>query len=433
MDRDLWQRVAKFLVRHMGHTADERKNELKNALYGCQVIDQVPKLDTAHETFVSMLIDKLDDHGQCEGYTEPALVVLIKFIASTRGVNVQQEADALCNELLKANSDTISVGRAPIPSDPVPLTILGLVIVFTVIMSWFYRQFMETEASATQVQNLIATLTAAPLQLTLSTSQNSLSTAALNPTVGSTETATQSSTVPAVTQLVIPSVAPALSPSPDLMLTAVANAGQFSETSNGQWATFEYTFMEDNHVMMLVPGGVFTRGSTDERDEQPTRAIEVNSFWMDKFEVSFAQYAECVAANVCDPLELASGSNMNWPVTGLTWSQAIGYCQWRGSLANAEITLPTENEWEYAARGVNNWIYPWGNNFDVNNPRAVYADNSEFNGELSPVDVSSYREGSSWTGVSNLSGNVAELTRTQYGLYGQAKTETFQVSVSLVM
>lgn len=111
--------------------------------------------------------------------------------------------------------------------------------------------------------------------------------------------------------------------------------------------------------MVLVPAGKFTRGSSHADDEKPGRSIYLNAFYMDKYEVTVGQYARYL--KVTDMEEPPDWSIMNQPqhqrrpVVNVTWEDAVNYCKWAGK------RLPTEAEWEKAARGTDGRIYPWGN------------------------------------------------------------------------
>jgi len=173
---------------------------------------------------------------------------------------------------------------------------------------------------------------------------------------------------------------------------------------------------KDSMEMVYVPSGSFQMGSTNGLDdEQPVHSVTLDSFWIDRTEVTNAQYARCVAENVCSepwvrrPLTRESYYGVdefgNYPNIGMTWYGAYTYCQW------AEGRLPTEAEWEYAARGPDGFIYPWGND-----PPDAGLVNYNLNvGNTS--EVGSYPDGASWIGAMDMAGNVWEWVADWYGEY----------------
>ena len=163
---------------------------------------------------------------------------------------------------------------------------------------------------------------------------------------------------------------------------------------------------KDNMMMMYVPAGEFTMGSKEGNDdEKPVHLVYLDTYWIDQTEVTNGQYEKCVMESVCtQPGSVNSdtrvsyfGNNefMDYPVMKVVWDQANTYCQWAGG------RLPTEAEWEKAARGTDQRTYPWGNSVDSN--LANYDVNI---GDT--TKVGSYPAGASPYGVLDMAGNVWE-------------------------
>jgi formylglycine-generating enzyme required for sulfatase activity len=176
-------------------------------------------------------------------------------------------------------------------------------------------------------------------------------------------------------------------------------------------------FAPDNAPpMVFVPAGEFTMGSSDADkdaygDEKPQHTVYLDAFWMDKYEVTNAQYKKCVDAGKCSrPSESKSytrssyygnASFDNYPVIYVSWNDAKTYCEWAGK------RLPTEAEWEKAARGADGRIYPWGNTFDISkvNAERKVGDTTE---------VGAYPAGASPYGALDMAGNVWEWVADWY-------------------
>lgn len=168
--------------------------------------------------------------------------------------------------------------------------------------------------------------------------------------------------------------------------------------------------------MVVIPAGPFIRGSAPGEgrlDEQPRRKIYVNSFAIDKYEVSNAHYMKFLEETLHKPpmnvfAERPFGEEEeigDLPVVQVTWHDAVDYCFWAGK------RLPTEAEWEKAARGTDGRQYPWGNDLP-DNRKANYEKNWE--GKQTFVPVTGLPEGQSPYGILNLAGNVREWVQDWY-------------------
>ena len=167
---------------------------------------------------------------------------------------------------------------------------------------------------------------------------------------------------------------------------------------------------------MRVPAGKFLMGSTKENksaydDERPQHTVDIPyDYWMARFPVTNAQY---------DQFKKKDNKGMeDHPVVNVSWDDAVAYCNWLNKQLQSELPnslvlrLPTEAEWEKAARGTDGREYPWGNQFDKNKCNT----NEGKKGDTTPVGLYSPR-GDSHYGIADMSGNVWEWThslRTPY-------------------
>ena len=156
--------------------------------------------------------------------------------------------------------------------------------------------------------------------------------------------------------------------------------------------------------------------STATSDEKPQHTITLDAYWIDQTEVTNAMYAKCVQAGACQPpistrshthdSYYGNAQYANYPVIWVSWDDAQAYCQWTGR------RLPSEAEWEKAARGTGALVYPWGNtdptcvigNFGLQAGNCV--------GDTSKVG--SYLAGASPYGALDMSGNVWEYVSDWY-------------------
>lgn len=205
----------------------------------------------------------------------------------------------------------------------------------------------------------------------------------------------------------------------------------------------------DAMVMVAVPSGTFRMGSTDPEidsvlqlckeysgnceaawfdSEQPAHEVTLQGFWIDSTEVTNSQFVRFLTETVPTASDVAKWIDLDsrysqiektgdayqskdgfaqHPVSLVSWDGARAYCQWTGG------RLPTEAEWEYAARGPESRIFPWGNEFD--DARLNYTSSSD--GYIETAPVGSFQSGASWTGALDMAGNVSEWTTDWFGPY----------------
>jgi formylglycine-generating enzyme required for sulfatase activity len=206
--------------------------------------------------------------------------------------------------------------------------------------------------------------------------------------------------------------------------------------------------------MVPVPAATFWMGSPEgegDTDEQPRHEVTLSGYCIDRTEVTVVAYAECAAAGGCSAAPLTTNSTnfsldqvkrfSRWcngndrpdhPINCIDWDHAAAYCRWTGK------RLPTEAEWEYAARGNDGRVYPWGNEApgvtrlnacggecvvmkerEILALEAMYDGYDGNDGWETTAPVGSYPEGRSAFGALDMAGNVREWTADWYGVYSK--------------
>jgi eukaryotic-like serine/threonine-protein kinase len=174
---------------------------------------------------------------------------------------------------------------------------------------------------------------------------------------------------------------------------------------------------KDGMTLMYVPAGEFLMGSESGREnEKPVHRVFLEAYWIDQSEVTNAMYLKCVMDGACSPprdpgsdsrADYFGVSEFNdYPVVNVTWGQAQTYCKWAGRY------LPSEAEWEKAARGSDGRTYPWGEWIDCEKANYLGKPGGCAGGDTS--NAVNYPAGASPYGALNMAGNVWEWVADWY-------------------
>ena len=194
-------------------------------------------------------------------------------------------------------------------------------------------------------------------------------------------------------------------------------------------------------LMARIPAGGFTMGTASEAVDQvlngtdddggealhrtargavhmetPERTVELPAFTIGRYPVTSAEFRTFVLSGGAPARDYWDGTTVdpwiqNQPVRGVTWEEAVGYCDWLADETGRPYRLPTEEEWEKAARGTDGRLFPWGESFGLTRANVWEG------GVASPTPVGVYPDGVSPYGVLDMVGNVAEWTASFLGTY----------------
>jgi len=177
--------------------------------------------------------------------------------------------------------------------------------------------------------------------------------------------------------------------------------------------------------MMAVIGNTFTMGMSadkiDKKDklavtETPEHQVVVGGFYLSKYELSRREYREFLQETDHPSPKDWNGKDFptgteDLPVVNVSWEDANAYCEWLSKKSGYHYRLPTEEEWEFSARGTDKRPYPWGDYWDKTLSNSREADSN------SPLPVDSFSQVKSPSGVFSLAGNVSEWTSSDFGMY----------------
>ena len=225
-------------------------------------------------------------------------------------------------------------------------------------------------------------------------------------------------TAPTPTRVILATPTPKPPPPTPTSKPTNTPAAEEAKSEQAQPAEAPPTFEGE---MVLIPAGEFTMGiDGGDPEDGPAHTVNLPAYEIDKFEVTNADFGLFVEATGYVTAAEASGGRSwrryaegkpNHPVVKVTWDDAVAFCGWAGK------RLPTEEEWEKAARGTDGRTYPWGNEFDGS------LANVKATGLRGTTAVGSFPGGASPYGVEDMGGNVWEWTASWFKAYPGNTTE----------
>lgn len=183
-----------------------------------------------------------------------------------------------------------------------------------------------------------------------------------------------------------------------------------------------------NHTMVGVASGEFFMGSNEVKDKQanqdesPKHLLFLDNYWIGRFPVTVSQWRQFFEETGYLKSNQHSIGAEDTPVRYINWEDAMAYCKWLSEKSGLFVTIPSEAEWEKAARGTDERLYPWGNDFDKDKCNT----SESGTGNVSPVGKYS-PAGDSFFGCVDMAGNVYEWTSTIYMPYPYTKNDGREV------
>jgi len=304
------------------------------------------------------------------------------------------------NPELKAFYQGLIVPTLPARLSPEKIFYIVIISLLIVLILAMLGVFSPQHVSATPTL-LPATATSHP---TLTETPQPSHTPTISPsaTLRPSQTPTPTKT-PTPTETFTPTPSPTITPTPYMVISP-----------------------KDGMALIRIPAGEFQMGSDPQKDsqaqtdEQPLHPVFLDEYWIDQTEVTNAMYKKCVDAGICvEPRSFASATQpdyytnpafANYPVINVTWNYAATYCNWAGR------RLPTEAEWEKAARGLDQRIYPWGSDMAPTCNRTSAASDrlANFDGCAKDTTAVTDYNGLSYYGLYGMAGNVQEWVQDWY-------------------
>jgi len=191
-----------------------------------------------------------------------------------------------------------------------------------------------------------------------------------------------------------------------------APPAQVTETRNAK----------DGSVLLVIPAGKFRMGSPRYRDARPVFTISLPEFSIGRYEVTnrqFARFADAARYKAEGAWRKYFRKGMEeHPVVSVSWYDAVAYCRWAG------LRLPTEAEWEKAARGGDGRIFPWGGEWDARRCNNRSLDAAQMPARMAPLHkgrgttpVGAFKDGASFYGACDMAGNACEWTSSAFFPY----------------
>ncbi|MEI6180663.1 MAG: SUMF1/EgtB/PvdO family nonheme iron enzyme [Chloroflexales bacterium] len=245
---------------------------------------------------------------------------------------------------------------------------------------------------------------------------------------GGTPVAPPPTSAPAVATVVVAEAPTAVQPT--LVPTALPSTPTTAPTVSPSATTAPTALPAWVPEMVEVPVGSFLMGSSDAnaewKGEKPQHTLTLPTYWIGKTEVTNAQFRPFVEGDGYTNRDYWTEAGWTWrqannvtrpeywngpdyPVVGVSWFEAVAYCRWLSKQTGIAFRLPTEAEWEKAARGPDGLLWPWGNTWDAK--RA----NSSESGLNQPMPVGQYPDGASPYGALDMAGNAWEWCATKWG------------------